>query len=153
MSEDVSPVRAGWYPAPEGTGSVEQVRYWDGDAWTGEPRRADSNGNGPRDAAGILAISLLAAGFVLTIALPVLSSVFAGISAGFPVSVFSGALLVILALSPAAIVVSIVGLVRGHEQKFHTPLSLVTLILAVLGTVILALPIALFTTGVWAIHI
>ena len=118
-----------------------QVGYWDGTSWTGVQRRPGRDGTRPRDSAGQVALILLGAGFLATIALPFIGSALGPAATGIT--------LVVLAATPIALILSIVGLVRGHEAKVQTPTSLSALILASIGTVFLALPIALFVTGVW----
>jgi hypothetical protein len=93
---------------------------------------------------------LLCAGFVGTIAVPLFFNPVASLL-NFPSNALTIAMLVDLAATPLAVIASIVGLVRGHEARFQTPLSLVSLILSALGTVILVLPLALFVTGVWVL--
>ena len=148
MSEDVNPAQAGWYLVPRASAGPKQVGYWDGAAWTGAPRRASGDGRQPRDTFGTAALILLGAGFVGTILVPVGYSL-ATLQLNLPEMLFTVAMIIVLAASPAALAVSILGLVRGRRLKFLTPLSLSSLILATLGTVLLALPIALFVTGVW----
>lgn len=150
MSEDVAPAAAGWYPQPEADARHVQVRYWDGTAWVGNPRRAGLGGRQPRDMLGRIALILLCVGFVGTILVAVVQSLLLGFT-NVPQIVFTVAILVDLALTPAALVISIAGLVRAHDGKFKADASLVVLILAVVGTVMLALPIALFVTGVWVL--
>lgn len=150
MSEEVAPVTAGWYPLPQATGTRPQVGYWDGTAWTDAKQRAGMGGNGPRDLPGRIAIILLIAGFVATILVPFVFALISGV-ATLPAIVGTVTTLIILAATPVALIVSITGLVRGHQLKFKAPASLVALILSILGTVCLALPIALFVTGVWVL--
>jgi Protein of unknown function (DUF2510) len=147
VSEDHAPARAGWYPVPQEVGRP-RLRYWDGAAWTGPERRGSSGGRHPRDGLGIVALILLVAGFLGTIAALIAFS-YASTVVSYPGTVFTSVMLVVLAATPAALVVSIVGLVRGHGMKFVAPVSLASLIIATLGTVLLALPIALYVTGVW----
>ena len=146
MNEEVAPATPGWYPSPEATEGRREVGYWNGTAWTGEKRRATSNGRGPRDMPGRVAVFLLCAGFVCTIGVSVLFSVLT-----VPNGVAIGATLVILAATPVALILSIMGLARAHQHRYTAPMSLVGLILSVLATVFLALPIALFVTGVWVV--
>jgi hypothetical protein len=144
MSEDRAPAAAGWYPVTQATDGGQEVGYWNGTAWTGARRRAGVGGSQPRDVLGRTALILLAAGFFGTIAAP-----FAFSTVDASLSTFG--ILVILALTPIALVASVIGLMRGHEQKFQAPLSLTALILSVLGTVILVVPIFLFVVGVWVL--
>ena len=152
MSKDLAPASAGWYPLPEAAESDRQVGYWDGAAWTGAQQRARRDGSQPRDIPGTVAVILLSVGFLGTIAIPVGASLLES-WANISTSGLTFAMLFDLGATPAALIASIVGLVRGHELKFKTPVSLVTLVLSILGTVILVLPLALLLTGVWAIHI
>jgi hypothetical protein len=152
VSEDVAPARAGWYPLQEAAQGRPQVAYWDGAAWTGAQQRASRHGSLPRDTPGRAALILLCAGFVGTIAVPLAVSLVMAWP-NVTSSVFTTAMIVDLAATPAALIVSIAGLVRGHELKFKTPLSLFSLVLSALGTVLFVLPIALFVTGVWSLHI
>lgn len=150
MSQDATPAAAGWYPLPQEAGSRRQVGYWDGTEWTDAKRRAGLNGSQPRDLAGRIALILLCAGFVATILVPFAFALISGV-ATLPAIVGTVTTLIILAATPVALIVSITGLVRGHQLKFKAPASLVALILSILGTVCLALPIALFVTGVWVL--
>ena len=148
VSEDQAPTAPGWYPLPNTTERHPQVGYWDGSTWTGAQRRASRDGTRPKDSAGQIALILLAAGFVGTIAIPFVGTLLAtAVTVSAPVA--QGVTLIILAATPVALILSIVGLVRGHEAKVQAPASLVALILSTIGTVFLALPIALFVTGVW----
>jgi multisubunit Na+/H+ antiporter MnhF subunit len=150
VSEDVAPAAAGWYPQPEAGARHAQVRYWDGTAWVGNARRTGLGGRLPRDMLGRIALILMCVGFAGTIVVPVVQSLLYGF-AHVPQIVFTVAILVDLALTPAAVILSIAGLVRAHDGKFKADVSLVVIILAIVGTVILALPIALFVTGVWVL--
>jgi hypothetical protein len=149
VSEEVTPAQAGWYPLPRTAQEPLQVGYWDGAAWTGAKRRGSTGGRAPRDTFGIVALILLGVGFFGTILVGLGSSALSSVDPNLPSTVFTASILLVLAASPAALVVSIVGLAHGHALKFLAPVSLASMILAVLGTVILALPIALFVTGVW----
>ena len=146
MSEDRGPVAPGWYPVTGTAHSVPHVGYWDGAAWTGVQRPAGIGGGRPRDEVGTLALVLLVLGFFGTIAAP-----FAFAAISLPNGVLQFVMLVILALTPIALVTSILGLVRGFQQKFKTPTSLAVLIVSALGTIFLVLPIGLFVTGVWVL--
>ena len=98
----------------------------------------------PPDVLGRTALLLLVGGFFATIAAPfVLFSL--------PSAMGTFAILAILALTPIALVLSVLGLMRAHEQNFQAPLSLTALVLSALGTVLLVLPILLFVTGVWVL--
>jgi hypothetical protein len=143
MSENRAPATAGWYPVTNTADRDREVGYWDGTAWTGAHLRAGAGGQ-PRDVLGRTALILLGAGFLCTIAAP-----FVLFSLDASLGMF--AILAILALTPFALILSVIGLMRGHDQKFQAPLSLTSLILSVLGTVILVLPIFLFVTGVWVL--
>ena len=105
-----------------------------------------AGGARPRDTAGALALVLLLAGFLGTIVVPLVLSALRA-----PTSLVTFAMLVDLALTPIALVLSIGGLVRGSTENFKTPLSLSVLILSALGTLVLVLPIGLFVTGVWVL--
>jgi hypothetical protein len=148
MSEDVGPAPAGWYPLPQTDLRGREVRYWNGTEWIGQLRPATRDWTRPRDFFGTLALILLVAGFVGTILVPVFESALTLTTVEFTTS-----LLIVLAVTPIALIVSIAGLVRAHQYEFQAPLSLVSLILSALGSVLLVLPIALFATGVWSIHI
>jgi hypothetical protein len=150
VSKDVARAAAGWYPLPQAGGSRRQVGYWDGTEWTGAERRAGLDGSQPRDLAGRVAVILLGAGFVGTILLPVVFSVIGELST-IPAIVGTVATLIVLSATPVALIVSVAGLVRAQQLKFKSPASLIALILSILGTVFLALPIALFVTGVWVL--
>jgi hypothetical protein len=150
VSEGIAPAAAGWYPLPEAAPGGSQVGYWDGAAWTGAQRRAGGDGSKPRDLPGRVALGLLCAGFVATIAFPFVDDLIVNWWT-VPSIALTVAILVVLAATPIALITSIAGLVRGHQLKFQTPLSLASLILSFLGTVVLALPIALFVTGVWVL--
>jgi len=147
VSEDQTPTAAGWYPLPNTPDGKRLVGYWDGSGWTAQ-RRPGRDGTRPKDSAGQVALILLAAGFIATIALPFIFTALGSLLnlAGLAEQAIT---LVVLAATPVALILSIVGLVRGHEAKVHTPASLIALIFSIIGTVFLALPIALFVTGVW----
>jgi hypothetical protein len=146
------PAPAGWYPLPGAAPGTRQVRFWDGTEWLGSPRAAGLDGNSPRDTLGRVALILLGTGFFATIGVPLLDGLVVS-ATSYSGASLGGIMLVILALTPLAVVVSITGLVRAHDSAFKAPLSLASLIISALGTVLVVLPIALFATGVWSIHI
>ena len=149
MSETPTTAHPGWYAVPDDAEGHPLVGYWDGNVWTGDQRRASANRRSPRDIPGRVALILLLAGFVGTILIPLaLSALTAQINIPYLVEIGT---LIDLAATPAAAVFGIIGLVRGQEGKYQAPLSLAILIIAVIGTVILVLPISLYVTGVWAV--
>ena len=150
MSDTPAPARPGWYAVPDDAQGRPLVGYWDGDVWTGDQRRSNNRRTSPRDIPGRIALILLLAGFVGTIAIPLALSQLTA-SLYLAVNVTEIGTLIDLAATPAAAVFGIIGLVRAHEGKYQAPVSLIVLVLAVIGTIILVLPIALFVTGVWVL--
>jgi hypothetical protein len=152
VTGESAPAVAGWYSLPQAAPGAKQVGYWDGAGWTGAQRRASRAGTQPRDSLGWTAMILLCAGFLGTIAVPVIYSSIAA-WANYPSSILTVAMFLDFAATPVALVVSIAGLRRAHEQKFKAGLSLITLALSIAGTVLLVLPLSLLITGVWSVHI
>jgi hypothetical protein len=137
VSENIAPTSAGWYPLPQADRGGRKVGYWDGAAWSGAQRRANRGGSRPQDTPGIVALILLCAGFVG----PILVVAFAVSGLLFGFYELEVAMLVVLSATPLALIASIAGVVRGHQLKFKTPLSLTSLILSIVGTVVIVLAI------------
>ncbi len=147
MTEDPGSAAPGWYPITGAAdGAPREVGFWDGKAWTGAKQPAGIGGVRPQDEMGRLALILLIVGIAGTVGIPAAFS-----ALRLPEAALTFAMLVDLALTPIALVLSVLGLVRGFQQKFQTPLSLAVLIVSTLGTFFIVLPMGLFITGVWVL--
>ena len=108
------PAPAGWYSQDPGA-SRPTTRYWDGATWKGRPRRAGRRGATPRDVFGIIAVPLVAAGFLMYLA-----------------SIYVGALREVgSGVSIAGFVVGICGFLVGRIAHFRTPYSLAAILASI----------------------
>jgi hypothetical protein len=151
LSDDLAPTAAGWYPLPQAERGGRKVGYWDGAAWSGAKLRAGLVGSRPRDTPGKVALILLGAACIGSIVVSFLLPT--DDSLNLPVAIPFAMLFVLSPATPLALAASIVGLHHGRRLKFKTPLSLTTLIMAILGLAFLALSLAVVVISVLTIRL
>jgi len=122
-------VQAGWFPDPHGGGT--DLRYWDGSAWTQHtsPRIAPSARGASFPVLAVVAVTLASLAWFLGFVT----------SDGIPAVVF---LLVLSAVS--AIVLGVVGIVRGAKRQRGFTTSVVA---TVMGGLIVLTGLSVFLRG------
>jgi hypothetical protein len=100
----------------------------------------------PRDIPGRVALVLLITGVLSIVA------AYSGIGGWLGPELqmlFPVLAIVLLVATPLALIVSIGGLVRAHARDYKAPLSLITLLVSLAGTVLIGTPLIFLATGVW----